>query len=263
MNENNKKDQQVSTPVDYESESIIDYGELIADRVFLGEYPYHEIVNRIKTQFNDYINMEDTTNYVDIYYQQMWLSCDRVNEDDSETHPQEIRDILTSIKNHFINTMRQLIKDRLNISIFNIEEYGINSEELQFIFRRIYDFFILGARDNFKAFIASDVSNSLNNITDENYMEHLKIVMQKYALSPYSNLTTDQFLRHIGNPDMIELFERGWVSGNFLVKYSPKFYNNLDFLDEVSDYIRMIRIVRKENIYGGINNGNNPKTPGN
>ena len=91
-------------------DGYIDYGLMVAESVFLGDMPFVEIINGIKEQFEDYINIEDKTNYVDIFYTQLQESINATN-DDEEDHPIEINEVLDNMKDTFVNIM----KDRKSV----------------------------------------------------------------------------------------------------------------------------------------------------
>lgn len=222
-------------------EFIADYADLIRNQAFIGEYPIDAIKEGITDQFDDYINIEDHTNYLDVFYTQMHTSRNAVSLDDGEEHPTEITEALDGIQEEFINFMADMFRDRFTITIADIEEGSMHSPDNEFILRRLYEFFILGAKNNFKAVIAADILPKVQNIQDDR--EYFRRVQELVDLN--SPLITSvgpmDFLKLRNDVEIIEMFENGKIAGNFLRKYSPKFYQNEEFLVEVINHITMIQ----------------------
>ena len=249
MDDINVNNQQETDPVDSSLNDIsgqsTDYSQLIKERAFLG-VPPEVIFEDITKQFEDYINLESQHNLVDVFYNQLSLSYDRLNNDDSETHPEEVKEALDSIYQRFIDLMRDLFQTRLTIAITDLEGEMIDKEDLEFIIRRLYEFFILGARINFKVVISKDISKDIESLkgTEEEYFKHLQSLIDNY--SPLlSTITPTQFLQYREDPDIFDLFENGRVTGNFLRKYSPKLYQNEAYVVEVINHITMVDRFRK------------------
>ena len=248
MDENTKVDQQGNFPVDSSiNDQPTDFMELIRERAFLGDTPFDSICEGIRKQFENYINMEDQTNYVDIFYQQLALSYDVVNNDESEEHPNEIRDVLDSFYQAFMDIMQSLFSTRLTITIPDLEAESIDREDLEFIIRRLYEFFILGAKNNFKVVIATDINPKLKDIGDDDneYFRRLNELMENY--SPLIlTITPMDFIRYRGDQEIYDLFDNNRVVGNFLRKYSPKLYQNEDFRVELINYITMVAHFKQD-----------------
>lgn len=229
------------------ADEAVDYSELIAESAFLGDYPLATILEGIETQFSDYINMEDRSNYVDIFYDQLHYSYEEAHKD--LEHPQELKEALDKILDTFIDKINQLFNKRLTISINGIEGEDIDEDELEFILRRLYEFFILGARNNFKVVISSDVNYKTANIKveDDDVAFFNKI---DELLSHYSPLILEigpmEFLKYRGDQEIYELFASGKVNGNFLRKYTPKLYQNEEFRVELINHIILTKEVKEE-----------------
>lgn len=229
------------------ADETVDYSELIAESAFLGDYPLETIIEGIETQFSDYINMEDKSNYVDIFYDQLHYSYEEAHKD--LEHPQELKEALDKILDTFIDKINQLFNKRLTISINGIEGEDIDENELEFILRRLYEFFILGARNNFKVVISSDVNYKTANIKveDDDTAFFNKI---DELLSHYSPLILEigpmEFLKYRGDQEIYELFASGKVNGNFLRKYTPKLYQNEEFRVELINHIILTKEVKEE-----------------
>ena len=245
-----KQNQQGNVPADTpteESESTVQYTHLIAEHAFLGQYPLSSILEGIGNQFHDYINIEDTKNYVDIFFDQLHVSYDKVRLNDGEEHPTEIKEVLDGIYRLFISVIDVFFKTRLTLSIIPIEDENINDPDVEFIIRRLYEFFILNAKTNFKVVIATDVMSLLKDITDDDdeYFRVLQASMERY--SPLvTTVTSTQFLQYRGDQEVYDMFENGKVTGNFLRKYSPKLYQNEEFEVELINYITMVHQFKQD-----------------
>lgn len=231
----------------------IDISEAMERDAFLGDTPLEKILEGIETQFDDYINMDDTTNLVDIFYEQLAKSRDAVDSDDEEEYPQEIKDALDRIYDKFIAFMVKQFSERLTITITCVEDEDVDPDDLEFIIRRLYEFFILGAKNNFKVVIAGDINARLKGLLQQNeslYFQKVQELMIFY--SPIlSEIKPSEFLQIRGDIEIMELFENGQVAGNFLMKYSPKFYQNEEFQVEVINYATMCSQFGKEIADGG------------
>lgn len=250
MSDIKNTNQQGTLPVDdpiNESESTIQYTHLIEEHAFLGIYPFAVILEGIQKQFEDYINMDDTTNYVDIFFTQLRDSYHAVESNDSEEHPMEIREVLDRLYKQFITTISDLFNIRLTITMMHVEEENIDDSDLEFIIRRLYEFFILSAKNNFKVVITTDVMSIIKDIGDDDkeYFKTLQGAMDRY--SPLlTTITPTQFLQYRGDQEVYELFESGIVTGNFLRKYTPKLYQNDEFQVELINYITMVHQFKKD-----------------
>lgn len=223
-------------------DTVVDFSEMLGDTIFLGEFPFDAITEGIEEQFEDYINLEDKNNYMDIFYNQLYSSYEAVRADDSEEHPTEIIEALDKIHEDFIDKVVELFDKRLTIHFPSIEAATAgSSNDTEFILRRTYEFFILGAKDNFKTVITADIIPRVKDIVNDNeYFRTVNELMEMY--SPLiTNIQPEQFLKYRNDIEMIELFENNQISGNFLRKYSPKFYQNDDFMVEVINHITMIQ----------------------
>lgn len=225
----------------------ITHADVVKENVFIGSTPLDVIMEGIETQFEDYINMEDKSNYVDIFYDQLHASYEAAN-DDTETFKEDMIKMLDDIQQKFIDKMVELFRVRLTITITDVESESIDLDDLEFTIRRLYEFFILGARNNFKVVIASDAkARAAQSIHD--HRAYMKLI-NNLMTGSYSPLITTfgpmEFLKYRGDQEMIQLFETGKVAGNFLRKYSPKFYKNEEFEVEVINYITMIQQIKEE-----------------
>lgn len=230
------------------SDQAVDFMELIRARAFVGGVSGEVIFEALKLQFDDYINLVDKTNYVDIFYTQLAASYELVNSDDTEEHPTEIRECLGQLYQSFVDLLQGLFQEKLTISISELEAGAIDEEDLEFIFRRLYEFFILGAKNNFKVVIAKDIITRLSNLEEMDDDAFFKAI--DHELESYSPLITTMtpttFFQYRGDGEISELWENGRVIGNFLRKYSPKIYRNEEFTVELVNHITMIQQFKND-----------------
>lgn len=237
------------------ADQTVDYTDLIKDDVFIGSTPYETINECLHNQFNDYINLEDSNNYVDIFYDQLHASYEFIHSDDEEEHPMEKIEALDILHERFLNDIHDLFISRLSITIADLEDVVVSSidkDEIEFIIRRLYEFFILGARNNFKVVIAMDIQKRMNINTsdDELYFRELENQLMNY--SPLIKVVDPiQFLKYRGDEEITELYETGKVVGNFLRKYTPKLYQNDEYKVELINYITTIEQFKEDMNNGG------------
>lgn len=227
------------------SDETADYSDIIRSEAFIGEYPFSVILEGIRDQFEDYVNTEDNTNYVDIFYVQLHNSYSVVKNDKTEEYSNEIIDALDNIHSEFINFMNNIINTRLTISIACIENEEYDYEEIETVFRKIYEFFILNAKRNFKNIITKDVITKMENIIedDEEYMYAINEYMKSYT-PLIVGITPIDFLKYSGDEEIFELFNDGVINGNFLRKYTPKLYQNEELEVDIIDNIIMTQYFR-------------------
>jgi hypothetical protein len=201
-------------------------------------------MENITDQFQDYINMEDDTNYVHIFYQQLSNSYEAIDSDDSHEYPQEAKECLDTIYTAFIDTMLHLFATRLYIAINNIE--NINKEDLEFIIQRTYEYFILNAKKNFKTVISTTINGMITDSADDNeYFQQLQSLMELF--SPLiQKVTATEFIQLTGDKEIYELFTNHQIIGNFLRKYTPKLYQNELFAVEIVNYTTMAHFFKEE-----------------
>ena len=201
----------------------IDRSDIIQDRAFRGEFSYDNIKESIINQANDYMNIEDRNDYITIFFEQYHKSCDFALSDDLEEYKDDAIDYLN--------------EDRF-------DEY-----DHEWIVSKLYQFFFIDARDNFKTCISLDVTNRMTNeaeLDDKEYFDTIQDLMNLYT--PLLTMTPTEFLKYRGDEEIIELFDSGVVCGNFLTKYSPKLYANEEFQVELINHITMIQSMNdKEN----------------
>ena len=70
-----------------DADQPIDLQQLLKDTTYVGEVPYSTITESITSQFEAYIGPDDSTDYVDIFYDQPHASYHQM-EDEDEYHAQ-------------------------------------------------------------------------------------------------------------------------------------------------------------------------------
>lgn len=227
-----------------------DYTEIIEYSVFLGDVPFATIKENIQTQFEDYINMEDKSDYVDTFYTQWKNSMESIEIGDD--NPDDRVEVLNNIKDEFVSFLLDLFEKRLAITITVVDNPETDEDELELAFRRLYEFFILHGREYLKYVITTSISRSLKYVIedDSQFYNTVSDMLTQYsplliAISPleYIKLVNEQF----DADDVQELFETSQITGNFLRKYSPKLYKNEDFECEIISAITLWDEWNKEN----------------
>lgn len=225
----------------------ITHADVIKENVFIGSTPLDVIMEGIETQFDDYINIEDKSNYVDIFYNQLHASYEAAN-DDTETFKEDMIKTLDDIHQKFIDRMVELFNVRLTLTIADVESESVDLDDIEFTIRRLYEFFIMDARNNFKVAIAYDAKARIGKQISD-HREYMRTV-NNLMTNNYNPLITAigpmEFLKYRGDQEIIQFFETGKVTGNFLRKYTPKFYMNEEFEVEVINYITMIQQIKEE-----------------
>ena len=229
-----------------DNDEPMEYTELIEHSAFVGEYPFNTIIDGITEQFKNYIGTEDSTNYVDIFYNQLHSSYD-IGNDDEEEHPMEIKSVLDQIKSEFTTRLTALFEQRLAITM----DDRMSEDDIEYTIRRLYEFFILKAKDNFKRVITKDISSKIKTvISDDREFYNTIDQLLRYYSPLIIAITPMQFLRLAGDETIVEMFDSGQVIGNFLKKYATKLYQYEDFKVEIISNIVMVHDVKEEILNG-------------
>ena len=246
----------------YESDSTetADFSELIEDSALQGIYPYDTIIESITNQFQDYIGNEDTNDYVDIFFEELKQSRIVNEEDNDSEHPEEVNSALDKYYDRFIATIRNLFETRLAVSILIEDDENTEEDELEIAIRRLYEFFILNAKHNFKYVISHDIDSKLSSFNIPDGDDNLFYQTINDMLTQYSPvciaLTPTQFIQLTGNEEVLDMYETMQFSGNFLRKYSPKLYMHDDFNAEIISEIAILQDLRREEQTNGTENNN-------
>lgn len=225
----------------------MDYSELIEKEAFIGEFSFDVIKEGIETQFNNYVSLDDTTNYVEAFYSQLHQSYEAVELDEEEFHRDELREVLDNINDEFNSFIGKLFEQRLTLTLMDIENEDIDQEDIEYSVSNLYEYFILGARSNFVSAIYQDIKRKLHTLTmdDKEYFNTIREMLKEYspliiAMGPM------EFIRYNKNDIVRELFDNGRVSGNFLRKYSPKLYDNEDLEVEIINQVTIAQGIRRD-----------------
>ena len=216
--------------MEYESEEfVVDSPSATSKyKAFIGSIMFDDILDNMQIQFEDYINIQDSLSYVQTFFAQYEDSKKYWESNESEEEPevfiQALDDIFLSV---FIEKLSTLFKDRLNISITAIEDDKPITEKTKILLISLYENMILNARDNIKKIFVDYIYSGMSNgIIDESYFKQI------YEMSTLRFLSPSVYLKLIDNFLYTE-YEKGSFTGNFLNKYSPKFYQNKDLYEEI------------------------------
>ena len=215
-----------------------DLNDIMRERVFLGDVPYDSIIDGLKYQFDNYLNLEDRSDYVDIYYTQRGMSLSGIRNDDFEEDADILSDIMDNIHLNFIDIIKELFSLKFQIGIPEIEKNPY-SDDAEFTIRKLYDYFILGARSVLTTVISSNIvsrmDHSLLTLNDDNLSkitDEINIKMEDYY-GLITILDCESFLKISGNSTIVDMYNQGYFNGNFLRKFSPKLYENVDLITDI------------------------------
>jgi len=229
-----------------DSSAIVDDVKLRREEVFIGQYPFATILESIEAQFNDYINCEDRTNYIEIFYDQLSKSATNVETDPrlTEENKEDMKDALEEIFDDFKEFIVEIIERRLGLSIMDLAEDQVSDGDFQWIIMRIYEFFILAAKKNFKVVIGDRVAKRIGpsiTKTDDQAEKDKQFLMIQDMMEEFNPhiRTVDpvEFLNITGDVEMLNMFSNHKVVGNFLLKYTPKLAYNAEYRGEIINYI--------------------------
>lgn len=229
------------------SEDTSDYVDLIMDSVFVGDYSWDSIKEGIENQFSNYIAHEDETNYVEIFYKQLKASYAALN-DEEEEHPQEIREALDRILDRFNAFMANMFRQKIQITLTDLNEGVSNPSETETTISLLYEYFILNARKNFMKVITTDIERRMGSRTPANDDEFYQIARE--MLPDYSPLMQvvlpREFLRISAPSDVIERFDDGVFTGDFLRRYRCQLYDHEDLEVEILAHIAAVHGVKED-----------------
>lgn len=230
-------------------EVVVDHSVLVKNVAMIGEYPYEELVETIQTQFEDYITIEDTTNCVDILFTQLKNSYEYYELNEKEEYPEDYKQSLDNIYENFIALMQRLFGLRLLISIPMLDNDNIYHPSVEVIIRKLYEFFILNARENFAYVITKELlKKTSSTITLDAFYDMLD------DYSPFiKTISAEDFLKLAGDSEIVTMFDDNSFTGNFLRKYTPKLYQNHDLCVDIVSRINTERKMLEE-LEGGTTN---------
>lgn len=240
------------------SDDPIDYSHLIANEAFIGETPYDAIKEGIANQFSNYVATEDRTNYVDTFYLELKESYEAL-DDDEEFHIEEKQEVLDKISSEFIQFMYDKFRQRLSLSLMDIENEEQDQDAIEYSIKTLYEFFIINARKNFLNAIYRDIKKKIPSLIedDKQYFDTVHQMLLSYspviiAMGPMEFIASCKFEDDDELPsDVINLFNTGRVNGNFLRKYSPKLYENDDLEIDIINHVTLAQQLRRDLTNGG------------
>lgn len=226
----------------YQGENVT---KLLQAKYFISEISYTDIIDKIKDQFIDYINNEDTMNYVSHFFNCLYISYADL-DDDMEEFPMDAKEALREMESDFIEELTKLFSMRIGIEIPNIETF--EDGKLVEILFMLYEYFILNAKRNFKVAIAEYINTTVKS-TGEEYFQEVQSIIENSFLTYITLIKPESFLQVSGGgKDLYVYFLNNIFTGNFLRKYNPSLYKNEDFKSEVINYTTMTKMMTEHNI---------------
>ena len=221
------------------------FNYLLQDTVFFGYYPIDDLKLRIKEQFENYITMEDDTNFFEIALNSFQYSLEVINVEFDE-YTLERKELISNMYLDFINYIIELIETNLTISIPNYELGLLTRTETEYILNEIYKYFILKARKNFKKVITAELKGQLESLEQNptKYLEKAQEIIMNYG-GLISQVDIEQFLQITKAETIYDLYDSGEIIGNFLRRYSPRLYRHPDYLVEILNQL-MIQLYFKD-----------------
>ena len=236
---------------DITSTEVIDQESIAKSVAFVGEYSYDMIKEGLRYQFSNYMNLEDTNDYVDIFYDQLENSYNIINDPNADLimgDRELLRDALDEIHTDFIALVSDLFNTSMTITFKELNDETVDYNEIKDVYSFTYDFFILNAKKNFMKVISADIISRMRDETfadDNAFYTRIDELMLLYT-PIITGITPGRFIELSGDDDIKELFDNGDFLGNFLRKYSPKIYQNDDFKIELITNVTMLYDLRKE-----------------
>ena len=213
----------------------------------IGDHPFPltAILDGLAYQFKNYIDLEDRTDYVKTFYNQYNTYMNPNLDYDPNDYPRDLMEMVEENYHTFISHIQKLIKDHLTISIMELESESYHRKKIENILRIVYAYFILNARRNFTRVISRDVYGrfNLDNVTPET----LSPVVETYSpliltIKPMDFLT----ISGKNGEKVKRLYDDGYISGNFLRKYSPRLYLYPDLeVDIINNILWLHRIEKR------------------
>lgn len=221
-------------------------------RAFISKSPYEVIIENIELQFDDYINNRDTTDWIEFFLDNYFHSYDYWKENGGvEEDPEEFLNVLDSLYRDFFITIQELFAMRIGIRITSLENGEIYTEENRNVVKELYRFFVLKARENIRNIVSTHMFESIietiNKFDDKTPELVRDIFIDRFdEYSPYLTIDCSRYLS-LGDTFIEGCFQNFDFSGNFLRKYTPKFYENKDLFDEcINSVIEKLEVALKD-----------------
>lgn len=255
MNKNEVKDgveRGLNPPNIYQDQEYLQRMDVAKENAFRGDYPVEDIFEELANQFSSYVQIDASyrTNYVEIFFKQLKESMDEIIEEDGDLFEEQI-EYLDIIYNNFIDTISTLFQRRLCISLNFLETnpYDSNAYDTLSI---LYKFFILDARKNFKNYFTERALLSMkkSNADPTNLVAAVYNILDDMDHTLIMDEMVENFIRKATDKSTADTiygyFEENIISGNFLIRYSPRFYQNTDLLADIADDVITMYQYHKE-----------------
>ena len=255
MESSNDNDQENVNQEGSFADEPVSYVGYIEDSVFAGELPFGVILEGLRNQFANYVSTEDRTDYVDSFYRQYKMSTEIAYE---EQFTDDYLDALSKYMDKWLAVVNELFLTKLELTLTDLEGEATNNDSIEQSIRILYNYFILNAPATLKTVISKPIVRQLKKETFADDREMYKKI-QEMLISGFSPIISAvgpmEFIRLSGNEEVQELFNNGRVVGNFLKRYSPRFYKNEDFEASVVVHITETLDLYNDIIKGGEPNG--------
>lgn len=241
---NNNGNQDELTNDNSYADEPVDYTGYIEDSALVGEYPFNVIVEGIRNQFSNYISTEDRTNYVEIFYNQYHTSYELAED---ENFIDDIKEAIDGYLDKFLALMRELFYNRLTITINALDGEATDASSIEVTIKKLYEFFILNAKQNFTSVIVKSLYPYIDpNLDDKAFYDRIHELMGEYS-AMITTMGPNEFLTYCNDEEIMDIFNSGAASGNFLRKYSPRLYQHEEFeCDIVSELMSTVMEVHNK-----------------
>lgn len=240
----------------YQDPDYVQRMDVAKQNAFRGDYPFEDILEELSNQFSNYIQLDasDRTNYVSIFFHQLKNSMQDITEEDGDLMDEQM-EYLDIIYNHFIDTISELFQRRLSISLNFLETNPYHPDTYE-ILDTLYEFFILNARNNFKQYFTqkSLIAMKRQKPKNEEVVTTIYHILDDMDHSLAMDCMVDEFIQLTANKPMAntinDYFEENMISGNFLTRYSARFYQNTDLFADIADDVISMYMYQKEKEHG-------------
>ena len=236
----------------YQDQEYLQRMDVAKENAFCGDYPVEDIFEELTNQFSNYIQLDasDRTNYVEIFFKQLKESMDEIIEEDGDLLENQL-EYLDIVYNYFVDLISTLFQRRLCISLNFLETnpYDSNAYDMLSI---LYKFFILDARKNFKNYFTERALLTMkkSNADQTNLVATAYNILDDMDHTLIMDGMVEDFIRKATDKSTADTiygyFEENIISGNFLIRYSPRFYQNTDLLADIADDVITMYQYHKE-----------------
>ena len=255
MDTNERKDdveRGFDPPNIYQDQEYLQRMDVAKENAFRGDYPLEDIFEELTNQFSNYIQLDasDRTNYVEIFFKQLKESMDEIIEEDGDLLEDQI-EYLDIVYNYFVDLISTLFQRRLCISLNFLETnpYDSNTYDMLSI---LYKYFILDARKNFKTYFTERalIAMKVGNPDQTNLVAAVYDILDDMDHTLIVDGMVEEFIQRVTDKSTADTvygyFEENIISGNFLIRYSPRFYQNTDLLADIADDVITMYQYHKE-----------------